>query len=486
VATSRVLIVVLDGLRPDLVTEERMPFVHSLAAEGTRLTRYAAAYPPHTRVQVATMCTGTYPGQHGIVSNVMVLEEAGEDGILDTSDFRQIAELDRRTQGRAILRPPLADLLAARGQRLAVAASGSTGSSWLWARTQPFRLVNPRSVFGLPDLAALREKLGPPPDPTDSSLELVRYAIRAARDLFLPDPDIAVTVLWLHEPDATFHFAGLGSPESESVLRQLDELLARFFDHLAARRLLDDLLVFVLSDHGQSTPLHHRSLSELLRQAPPLPVLDRLVPAGDFLFRRPGSTTPKPAELAPLIEWLLEQPWVGAVLAHPSLTSARPGTAALTAVWGGSLERDALERLPLLAVSPTWRADQNEFGVAGVVTALTEQVALRSTHGSGSPFELQAFAVMLGPNIRKGFASRIPAGVVDIVPTVAAVLGLTPEQPFAGRVLQEAFDESWQPSIRSELCRPTPGAIVLGWRTEGTFYLDRIAGPDQFWDDRSG
>jgi hypothetical protein len=148
------------------IPRKRMPFVHSLAAEGTRLTRYAAAYPPHTRVQVATMCTGTYPGQHGIVSNVMVLEEAGEDGILDTSDFRQIAELDRRTQGRAILRPPLADLLAARGQRLAVAASGSTGSSWLWARTQPFRLVNPRTVFGLPDLAALREKLGPPPDPT--------------------------------------------------------------------------------------------------------------------------------------------------------------------------------------------------------------------------------------------------------------------------------------------------------------------------------
>lgn len=484
-ATSRVLIVVLDGLRPDLVCEERTPFLHSLAAEGTRLTRYAAAYPPHTRVQVTTMCTGAYPGQHGIVSNVMVLGGAGEEGILDTSDYRQIAALDQRTQGRAILRAPLADLLATREQRLAVAASGSTGSSWLWARTQPFRLVNPRSVFGLPDLAALREKLGPPPDPADSSLDLVRYALRAARDLFLPDPEIAVTVLWLHEPDATFHLSGLGSPESESVLRQLDELLARFFEQLAARRLLDELLVFVLSDHGQSTPLHHRSLSELLRQAPSLPVLDRVVPAADFLFRRPGSAAPQPAELAPLVEWLLEQPWVGAVLAHPEIAQDLPGTVALSTVWGGSLERDALERLPLLAVSPTWSADRNAFGVPGVVTALTEQVALRSTHGSGSPFELQAFAVMLGPNIRKGFESRTPAGVVDIVPTVAAVLGLTPEQPFAGRVLKEAFDESWQPSIRSELCRPSHGTIVVGWRTGDTYYLDRIAGPDRFWDDHS-
>ncbi|MFN3336327.1 MAG: alkaline phosphatase family protein, partial [Thermomicrobium sp.] len=337
-SVERVLILVLDGLRPDLVTPDTMPFLSSLERQGLRLTHYTATYPPHTRVQVTTVCTGTYPGQHGIVSNVMVLDEVPEDGVLDTSDFRQLKALDDLTQGQAVLQTPLADLLAAHGKRLAIAATGSTGSTWLWARTQPYRVVNPRSTFGIPDLASLREKLGEPPGPDATSLELAQYALAAVRDLFLPDPEIAVTVLWLNEPDATFHFTGLGSPESLAIQRALDTLLEQFFNDLATRGLLTDLLIFLLSDHGQSTPQRHRSLRELLGEAPATPALTRLVPAADFLFRRPGEPLPKPAELQRLNEWLLEQPWVGAVLAHPELAPELPGALDLSLVWGGRME----------------------------------------------------------------------------------------------------------------------------------------------------
>ncbi|MDW7981594.1 MAG: alkaline phosphatase family protein [Thermomicrobium sp.] len=473
---ERVLLLVLDGLRPDLVTPDTMPFLTALHARGTRLARYCATYPPQTRVQVTTMCTGTHPGRHGILANVLVLEGAGEDGILDTSDYRQLAALDARTDGRAVLQSPLADLLAARGLRLAVAATGSSGSTWLWARTQPYRVVNPRSTFGIPDLASLRAKLGEPPSPEDDSLALVRYAIAAARDLFLPDPDVAVTVLWLHEPDATFHFAGLGSPTSIALLRRLDEQLERLFDQLATRGYLDGLLVFVLSDHGQSTPVLHRSLRELLRNAPPSAALRTLIPAADFLFRLPGTRLPRASELHTLVDWLLVQDWVGAVLVHPELAADLPGTLDLRLVWGGELEDCVLERLPVLAISPRWSTSANADGVPGLVAALTEQTALRSTHGAGSPFDLRAFALVLGPGVPAGVTSSVPAGTTDIAPTIAAVLGLDAVTRFSGRVLHELFDPRWRSPITGELHRAGHDRYLRGWRVGEAFYLEELSG----------
>ena len=177
---NRVLIVTLDGLRPDFVTAEQMPFLASLAARGTRLLDYHAAYPPHTRVQVTTLATGTYPGSHGIVANVMLVPGAGSDHIVDTSNYQHLASLDAVTGGRAVLVPTLSELLALEDRRLAIAASSSPGSTILWTRTHPYRVVNPRTTFGLPDLVALREKLGEPPDPAGPQMELAEYAVRAA------------------------------------------------------------------------------------------------------------------------------------------------------------------------------------------------------------------------------------------------------------------------------------------------------------------
>jgi len=473
---ERVLILVLDGLRPDLVTPDTMPFLSSLERQGLRLTHYTAAYPPHTRVQVTTMCTGTYPSQHGIVSNVMVLDGLPEDGVLDTSDFRQLKMLDELTDGQAVLRAPLADLLAEQGKRFAIAATGSTGSTWLWARTQPYRVVNPRSTFGIPDLASLREKLGEPPEPDAPSLDLARYALTAVRDLFLPDPEIAVTVLWLNEPDATFHFAGLGSTESLNIQRALDTLLEGFFDDLVTRGFLDHLLVFLLSDHGQSTPHRHRSLRELLREAPPTPALKNLVPAADFLFRLPGTSLPRPQELQRLTEWLLDQSWVGAVLAHPELAPDLPGTLDLSLVWGGRFEPFAFRRLPVIAVSPAWDSKPNAYGIPGSVAALTEQVALRSTHGAGSPFDLRAYALLFGPGIRAGESSAIPAGVIDIAPTIAAALGFPSSSAFSGRILHEAFDTRWQPTLQHQTIRSQFDRCLRGMQVGSTFYLDEISG----------
>lgn len=482
----RVLVMTLDGLRPDVVTPEQMPFLSSLAARGTRLVDYHAAYPPHTRVQVSTLATGAYPGTHGIVANVMVVPGAGSDHIVDTSDYRHLESLDAVTGGRAVLVPTLSELLSRDGRRLAIAASSSPGSTILWTRTHPYRVVNPRTTYGRPDLVALREKLGEPPDPAGPQLALAEYAVRAALALFLEDPEVAVTVVWINEPDASLHRYGLGAPEVVATLRELDALMERTVVAMDERRLLDDTVVAVVSDHGHSTPRTGRSLAEGLRHAPAAvqEVAALLLPSSDFLFVRPGARRPRPSELRPLVEWLYEQPWTGVVFARPEDAADLPGVLPLDAVWGDSLRPEGLERLPVLAVSPAWSDEPNAHGVPGTVLALTEQVTTRSTHGAASPWDLHAFALFFGAGIRAGAESALPAGAVDLVPTVSTMLGLHVPEHAQGRVLWEVFDHPAEqpPTYRRELLRPFQPAgqrspVAVRERVGSATYL-HLAAPD--------
>jgi arylsulfatase A-like enzyme len=61
--------------------------------------------------------------------------------------------------------------------------------------------------------------------------------------------------------------------------------------------------------------------------------------------------------------------------------------------------------------------------------------------------------VAAGPSFRRGVASDLPSGNVDLAPTVLALLGLAPQGLLDGRVLAEAFRTGAPPS-------PAPRAAV--------------------------
>ena len=481
----RVLIIGLDGMRPDLFDPGKMPALAGLVERGARFPDHHAVYPTHTRVNISTLASGVTPGRHGVVANVFRLPGGEGDGleIVDTSNEEHLRRLDSAQLGPAVLSPTLGDILDAHDERVAVAATSSAGACILWTRNQPYRVVNVNSHYGRADLLSLREKLGPvPPAGFEHRLERQMYAARAVTDIFLHDDDCRVIVLWLSEPDSSLHRFGLGAPEVGEALEIVDQAISHVLDALERSGRRDQFDVIVMSDHGHSTVLHHRSLGEYLDRAARELELDglELTTASDFIYL---SGKPKLRQLSKLVRWIQEQPWAGAIFGSGPYGDLA-GVLALESLWGDKLPGD---RVPALAVSPAWSDQPNDFGVPGTIAALTEQVALRSTHGSASPYDLHAFLVASGPDFREGVTTELPSGAIDLAPTVLQLLGREQPEAMDGRVLWEGFrNPQGEPGehrqTRTASCVLHDGGfnpVIVQERVGDTTYIDHVTNGHQ-------
>src|SRR3982751_5157487 len=66
---KHVVIVVMDGLRPDSVVAADMPTLTKLAAYGTFFTNHHSVYCSMTEVNGAALATGMRPARSGVIGN---------------------------------------------------------------------------------------------------------------------------------------------------------------------------------------------------------------------------------------------------------------------------------------------------------------------------------------------------------------------------------------------------------------------------------
>ncbi|MGD8729945.1 MAG: alkaline phosphatase family protein, partial [Gemmatimonadota bacterium] len=125
----RVVILVVDGLRPDYVTAALMPRLNRLAERGVRGLAHHAVFPTVTRVNGPSIFTGRYPGGHGLLGNSVYLPEVDATRVLDMSDRDDVVAIDEATGGALLTAPSLGELLDAQGVTYFAASSGSTGSA---------------------------------------------------------------------------------------------------------------------------------------------------------------------------------------------------------------------------------------------------------------------------------------------------------------------------------------------------------------------
>jgi len=453
----RVVVVVVDGLRPDAINPEDAPTLTRLREEGVDFTNSHSVFPTVTRVNAATLVTGAQPGTHGIVGNEMYVPAVEPARAFSTQDHRRLVRLDEVTGGRLTLVPTLAERLHARGLTLAAVSSGSTGSAWL---------LNPRAVSGVGALvngffaagrtvaypdelnAAILERFGPAPAKGGERYDaVVSWTQRVLRDHVLPALDPDVVFAWLTEPDHTQHAIGVGTPPARAAIRHADREVATLLETLETLRLTNAINLIVASDHGFTV------------NTAGVDVVGELVAAGlkasrdsdDVVLASSGQAVGLHVHghdrerIARIVRFAQSREWGGVLFTAgrtpADVQGAVEGTFSLALIHAANAERG-----PDVLLTFPWTSALNAFGVRGadLANVAAGGTPYVSDHGSMSPWNVRNTLLAWGSHFKVAVRVGTPAGNVDVTPTILALLGLD-SGGLDGRVLDEALADGPDP-----------------------------------------
>lgn len=466
-----VLVIVLDGLRPDYVTPEAMPNLHRMAQQGVWFEDHHSVFPTVTRVNSPSIATGSYPKTHGLMGNTVYHPEVDAERGMSTSDVDNLIAIAVANDGRLLTTKSLGEIVEEAGGRLLAASSGSSGSSFLLNhKVTGGGVINTGRIHPESSRDAVIDVLGPvPPDeaPNDKRNGWVVDAFLHALENKKNRPD--VTLMWLSDPDHTAHDYGIGAKETMEALRLVDAQIGRILAKVKAFELEDMLNIVVTTDHGFTTNTGGASVQSVLKE---LSLEDAAVVVGGAIYFRDKDQN----RIRTVVRVLQAEPSFGAIFTKAdepgSMQGWVPGTFSFDAVhWNHDRSADIL-------VSRNWTDEENEHGYKGTVTS--PGVA---GHGSLSPYDVHGTLIAYGRSFKKGFRSSLPTSNVDIAPTVLELLYLDRELSISmdGRVLVEAFsktDDAYSPRVETETLTVSDGGYEASLQTkifDGRRYVDFAA-----------
>lgn len=480
-ADNKVLVVVFDGLRPDMVTPDLMPHLRRFADQHSVFPKSRAVFPTETRVNAAALVTGQRPDMHGLVANAFHAAEVFAEHAINTSKMEHLVAADRAWNGALLTTPSLGERLHAEGRSLATVSTASTGSSWLLNhRAEQLGLLR-WSAHG-PAYSApcadswqeLADRFGEPPPAEIPLCARIEHAKRIYLGHVLPviDPDVAI--LWFADPDTTYHYRGIGSPETLVALRSVDAAFGEIVAEWQATPDHDRRTIITVSDHGHVTThervgvVDHFNAAGFRADARASGDGDLAVVSGSpslVTLRR------RDAGLArDLVAFLREQPWCGLIFASGGDGTHGPIDGTLDRTLLGVTHARSADLMFTLATddapgSGGWRGrthHDHDIPVGG------------SMHGGLHPRELNNWLAAGGAPFREGYVSPCPAGITDVMPTILDLLGLAPGGCH-GRALVEALRDGLTPRHESRTIEARAGRYAQRLslsRTGSTAYID--------------
>jgi phosphonoacetate hydrolase len=445
----KVLLLVLDGLRPDSIDARTTPNLARIAGEGVTFTRSRTGFPSETMVGAATLMTGAWPERSGVTSNWMPVP-GGPFGGVELKTLEGIDQMARGYGGAALTARSMFQALAGAGKTSAfVGKEGPAelahraGATWSVSTTGSYEGAAGAQararLGGAPPLAQLvREAAGPAPgqgklDDSARSSWLVKAA--AAVDATL-GPDLLG--VWLTDPDRTQHAHGLGTANQASALRRADAAVGELLLDLQRRGVREHTDIVLMSDHGFSDYLHEEPRPDLERtlKAAGLDVSHIVGSGNNFQVR--FARPPTRRDFDRMRQALATSPFadqVMTVIDNPR--TVRGDTRRNERLTGRDLRQGSARAVDAYIVL---RRDEDR---GAHVPAKGGR--LKAGHGSLGWTDLNNTLVVAGPGFERAAPGAAPlqsanaAGLVDVAPTILHLLGAPRPSTSQGRVLSEAL-----------------------------------------------
>lgn len=243
---SPVLMISLDGLRPDDVTQAdargiKVPQLRALLKEGAYAKGVVGVLPTLTYPSHTTLVTGVAPAEHGVSNNLTFDPQAkNQQGwYWYASDIRV---------------PTLWQAAHAAGLKTAsihwpvtVGAAGideNLPQYWRTGTPDDPKLMATLATPGL--LPRLEARLGAYEQGIDESVEGDAVRVKFAQAILADKP--AFTTVYLAGIDHEEHRSGPGSAAAIATIEKTDALVGALV--VSARRAMPDVTIVVVSDHG--------------------------------------------------------------------------------------------------------------------------------------------------------------------------------------------------------------------------------------------
>jgi len=441
--SKHVVLVVWDGMRPDLVNETNSPTLWKLARDGVVFRNHHSVYPSATNVNGTALVTGAYPGRSGIIANHEYRPAIDNKKIIDVEDASVVRRGDEISGGKYVALPTIAELVRAAGRQTVVATAKTVGL--LQDRhLDPTRDKNSAALFAgqmrSPEaLSSIVSLLGP--FPASDYAQKDSWTTKALTDVFWKDGVPTFSLLWLSEPDATQHETAPGSEAARAAIKSADDNLAAVLaalDRPRPRGARSTTNIFVVSDHGFSTIERAIDLRKMLKDSrfDAVTEFTSEPKSGQIMLAGNGGTVlfyviqHDAAVIQRLVEFLEQLDFAGVIFTRDKL----PGTFDFEAA------RIENEHAPDVAMAFRWNQNKNQFGIPGMIDADWQRKAGNGTHATLSRFDMHNTLIADGPDFRRGDTDDLPSGNVDLTPTILAVLGMTSTEKLDGRILAEAMN----------------------------------------------
>ena len=234
---NKVMILVIDGCAPEYITPEFAPNIHKLAKQFGFAKTVKAVVPTVTNVNHASILSGKFPSETGMVGNYFYNPATGEEGFIEEKGFMKAETLLQAYRKRGLKTV----FLTVKGKLLGV--YGHAADIGISVQT--------------PDEALLK-KYGLPVPPAVSSLESSQWIVNAALAVIKQEDPALV---YCTTNDYGFHHFGPEVPEAQLQIRQIDEAIA------AIHGVDPERQIYITADHGMNQKHHLLDFQQLADEA---------------------------------------------------------------------------------------------------------------------------------------------------------------------------------------------------------------------------